>query len=241
MKKILLAENTPDGLIASLYLQERFQTCDPLFGESPARFETLGLPIYSAGIPAKRAEMYIDNKGEYEEKDGKIIKPDWTLAEIAKNYFPCPRYDHLENNTLFGCFFDLYGASSCFGQLRFDPWSWNDENVTRYMNWQKKTAEMLLASKDDGEAEVFLLPPEAGSLCRNLLFLSTSAKLVLMLQGRRFWLRARHGYEKAFNLRNFVFDQADGGFFVGTSNPMKLRERLIDAIEKYDEKGEMFR
>ena len=241
MKKILLAENTPDGLIASLYLQERFQTCDPLFGESPARFETLGLPIYSAGIPAKRAEMYIDNKGEYEEKDGKIIKPDWTLAEIAKNYFPCPRYDHLENNTLFGCFFDLYGASSCFGQLRFDPWSWNDENVTRYMNWQKKTAEMLLASKDDGEAEVFLLPPEAGSLCRKLLFLGTNAKLVLMLQGRRFWLQARHGYERAFNLRNFLFDQADGGIFTGQLNPLKLQERLIDAIEKYDEKGEMFR
>lgn len=241
MKKILLAENTPDGLIASLYLQERFQTCDPLFGESPARFETLGLPIYSAGIPAKRAEMYIDNKGEYEEKDGKIIKPDWTLAEIAKNYFPCPRYDHLENNTLFGCFFDLYGASSCFGQLRFDPWSWNDENVTRYMNWQKKTAEMLLASKDDGEAEVFLLPPEAGSLCRKLLFLGTNAKLVLMLQGRRFWLQARHGYERAFNLRNFLFDQADGGIFTGQLNPIKLQERLIDAIEKYDEKGEMFR
>ena len=241
MKKILLAENTPDGLIASLYLQERFQTCDPLFGESPARFETLGLPIYSAGIPAKRAEMYIDNKGEYEETDGKIIKPDWTLAEIAKNYFPCPRYDHLENNTLFGCFFDLYGASSCFGQLRFDPWSWNDENVTRYMNWQKKTAEMLLASKDDGEAEVFLLPPEAGSLCRKLLFLGTNAKLVLMLQGRRFWLQARHGYERAFNLRNFLFDQADGGIFTGQLNPLKLQERLIDAIEKYDEKGEMFR
>lgn len=241
MKKILLAENTPDGLIASLYLQERFQTCDPLFGESPARFETLGLPIYSAGIPAKRAEMYIDNKGEYEEKDGKIIKPDWTLAEIAKSYFPCPRYDHLENNTLFGCFFDLYGASSCFGQLRFDPWSWNDENVTRYMNWQKKTAEMLLASKDDGEAEVFLLPPEAGSLCRKLLFLGTNAKLVLMLQGRRFWLQARHGYERAFNLRNFLFDQADGGIFTGQLNPIKLQERLIDAIEKYDEKGEMFR
>lgn len=241
MKKILLAENTPDGLIASLYLQERFQTCDPLFGESPARFETLGLPIYSAGIPAKRAEMYIDNKGEYEETDGKIIKPDWTLAEIAKNYFPCPRYDHLENNTLFGCFFDLYGASSCFGQLRFDPWSWNDENVTRYMNWQKKTAEMLLASKDDGEAEVFLLPPEAGSLCRKLLFLGTNAKLVLMLQGRRFWLQARHGYERAFNLRNFLFDQADGGIFTGQLNPIKLQERLIDAIEKYDEKGEMFR
>lgn len=241
MKKILLAENTPDGLIASLYLQERFQTCDPLFGESPARFETLGLPIYSAGIPAKRAEMYIDNKGEYEETDGKIIKPDWTLAEIAKNYFPCPRYDHLENNTLFGCFFDLYGASSCFGQLRFDPWSWNDENVTRYMNWQKKTAEMLLASKDDGEAEVFLLPPEAGSLCRKLLFLGTNAKLVLMLQGRRFWLQARHGYERAFNLRNFLFDQADGGIFTGQLNPLKLHERLIDAIEKYDEKGEMFR
>jgi len=241
MKKILLAENTPDGLIASLYLQERFQTCDPLFGESPARFETLGLPIYSAGIPAKRAEMYIDNKGEYEETDGKIIKPDWTLAEIAKSYFPCPRYDHLENNTLFGCFFDLYGASSCFGQLRFDPWSWNDENVTRYMNWQKKTAEMLLASKDDGEAEVFLLPPEAGSLCRKLLFLGTNAKLVLMLQGRRFWLQARHGYERAFNLRNFLFDQADGGIFTGQLNPIKLQERLIDAIEKYDEKGEMFR
>lgn len=241
MKKILLAENTPDGLIASLYLQERFQTCDPLFGESPARFETLGLPIYSAGIPAKRAEMYIDNKGEYEETDGKIIKPDWTLAEIAKSYFPCPRYDHLENNTLFGCFFDLYGASSCFGQLRFDPWSWNDENVTRYMNWQKKTAEMLLASKDDGEAEVFLLPPEAGSLCRKLLFLGTNAKLVLMLQGRRFWLQARHGYERAFNLRNFLFDQADGGIFTGQLNPLKLQERLIDAIEKYDEKGEMFR
>ena len=241
MKKILLAENTPDGLIASLYLQERFQTCDPLFGESPARFETLGLPIYSAGIPAKRAEMYIDNKGEYEETDGKIIKPDWTLAEIAKSYFPCPRYDHLENNTLFGCFFDLYGASSCFGQLRFDPWSWNDENVTRYMNWQKKTAEMLLASKDDGEAEVFLLPPEAGSFCRKLLFLGTNAKLVLMLQGRRFWLQARHGYERAFNLRNFLFDQADGGIFTGQLNPIKLQERLIDAIEKYDEKGEMFR
>ena len=241
MKKILLAENTPDGLIASLYLQERFQTCDPLFGESPARFETLGLPIYSAGIPAKRAEMYIGNKGEYEETDGKIIKPDWTLAEIAKSYFPCPRYDHLENNTLFGCFFDLYGASSCFGQLRFDPWSWNDENVTRYMNWQKKTAEMLLASKDDGEAEVFLLPPEAGSLCRKLLFLGTNAKLVLMLQGRRFWLQARHGYERAFNLRNFLFDQADGGIFTGQLNPIKLQERLIDAIEKYDEKGEMFR
>lgn len=241
MKKILLAENTPDGLIASLYLQERFQTCDPLFGESPARFETLGLPIYSAGIPAKRAEMYIDNKGEYEETDGKIIKPDWTLAEIAKSYFPCPRYDHLENNTLFGCFFDLYGASSCFGQLRFDPWSWNDENVTRYMNWQKKTAEMLLASKDDGEAEVFLLPPEAGSFCRKLLFLGTNAKLVLMLQGRRFWLQARHGYERAFNLRNFLFDQADGGIFTGQLNPLKLQERLIDAIEKYDEKGEMFR
>lgn len=241
MKKILLAENTPDGLIASLYLQERFQTCDPLFGESPARFETLGLPIYSAGIPAKRAEMYIDNKGEYEEKDGKIIKPDWTLAEIAKSYFPCPRYDHLENNTLFGCFFDLYGASSCFGQLRFDPWSWNDENVTRYMNWQKKMAEMLLASKDDGEAEVFLLPPEAGSLCRNLLFLSTSAKLVLMLQGRRFWLRARHGYEKAFNLKNFLFDQPDSGIFTGSPNPLKLKERLISVIERYDEKGEMFR
>ena len=241
MKKILLAENTPDGLIASLYLQERFQTCDPLFGESLARFETLGLPIYSAGIPAKRAEMYIDNKGEYEEKGGKIIKPDWTLAEIAKNYFPCPRYGHLEDNTRFGCFFDLYGASSCFGQLRFDPWSWNDENVTRYMNWQKKTAEMLLASKDDGEAEVFLLPPEAGSLCRKLLFLGTNAKLVLMLQGRRFWLQARHGYERAFNLRNFLFDQADGGIFTGQLNPIKLQERLIDAIEKYDEKGEMFR
>ena len=240
MKKILLAENTPDGLIASLYLQERFQTCDPLFGESPARFETLGLPIYSTGIPAQ-AEVYIDNKGEYEETEKRIIKPDWTLAEIAKNYFPCPRYDHLENNTLFGCFFDLYGASSCFGQLRFDPWSWNDENVTRYMNWQKKTAEMLLASKDDGEAEVFLLPPEAGSLCRKLLFLGTNAKLVLMLQGRRFWLQARHGYERAFNLRNFLFDQADGGIFTGQLNPLKLQERLIDAIEKYDEKGEMFR
>lgn len=241
MKKILLAENTPDGLIASLYLQERFQTCDPLFGESPARFETLGLPIYSAGIPAKRAEMYIDNKGEYEEKDGKIIKPDWTLAEIAKSYFPCPRYDHLENNTLFGCFFDLYGASSCFGQLRFDPWSWNDEDVKRYMNWQKETAEKLLASKSDSEAEVFLLPLEAGSLCRKLLFLGTNAKLVLMLQGRRFWLQARHGYERAFNLRNFLFDQADGGIFTGQLNPLKLQERLIDAIEKYDEKGEMFR
>ena len=241
MKKILLAENTPDGLIASLYLQERFQTCDPLFGESPARFETLGLPIYSAGIPAKRAEMYIDNKGEYEEKDGKIIKPDWTLAEIAKSYFPCPRYDHLENNTLFGCFFDLYGASSCFGQLRFDPWSWNDEDVKRYMNWQKEMAEKLLASKSDSEAEVFLLPLEAGSLCRKLLFLGTNAKLVLMLQGRRFWLQARHGYERAFNLRNFLFDQADGGIFTGQLNPIKLQERLIDAIEKYDEKGEMFR
>ena len=241
MKKILLAENTPDGLIASLYLQERFQTCDPLFGESPARFETLGLPIYSAGIPAKRAEMYIDNKGEYEETDGKIIKPDWTLAEIAKNYFPCPRYDHLENNTLFGCFFDLYGASSCFGQLRFDPWSWNDEDVKRYMNWQKEMAEKLLASKSDSEAEVFLLPLEAGSLCRKLLFLGTNAKLVLMLQGRRFWLQARHDYERAFNLRNFLFDQADGGIFTGQLNPLKLQERLIDAIEKYDEKGEMFR
>lgn len=240
MKKILLAESSPDGLIASLYLQERFHTCDPLFGESPIRFETLGLPIYSAGIPAQ-AEVYIDNKGEYEETEKRIIKPDWTLAEIARKYFPCPRYDHLENDTLFECFFDLYGASSCFGQLRFDPWSWNDENVTRYMNWQKETAEKLLASKSDSEAEVFLLPPEAGSLCRKLLFLGTSARLVLMLQGRRFWLRARHGYEKAFNLRNFVFDQADSGFFIGTSNPMKLRERLIDAIEKYDEKGEMFR
>ncbi len=240
MKKILLAENTPDGLIAALYLQERFQTCDPLFGESPIRFEAMGLPIYSAGIPA-RAEVYIDNKGEYEETDDKIIKPDWTLTEIAKSYFPCSKYDHLENDVLFGCFFDLYGANSCFGQLRFDPWSWNDENVTRYMNWQKETAEKLLASKSDSEAEVFLLPPEAGSLCRKLLFLGTNAKLVLMLQGRRFYLRSRHGYEKAFNLRNFLFDHPDGGIFTGSINPIKLQERLMDAIEKYDEKGEMFR
>jgi len=86
-----------------------------------------------------------------------------------------------------------------------------------------------------------LLPPEAGSLCRKLLFLGTNAKLVLMLQGRRFWLQARHSYERAFNLRNFLFDQANCGIFTGQLNPIKLQERLIDAIEKYDEKGEMFR
>lgn len=244
MKKVLLAENSPDGLVASLYLQELCHTCDPLFGGDPARFEKIGIPIYSVGIPVRQAELYVDNKGEYEEKEARIIKPDWSLTEIVRETFPsekCEKYDCLNPQEVsFECFFELYGASSCFGQLRFDPWSWNDGNVAKYMDLQMKIADKLLASSD-GEAEVFLLPPEAGSFCRTLLFLGTKAKLVLMLQGNRFWLRARHGYEKAFNLRNFVFDHPDGGIFTGKSNPVKLREQMKVAMEKYDEKGEMFR
>jgi hypothetical protein len=244
MKKVLLAENSADGLVASLYLQELFHTCDPVFGEDPARFETLGMPVYSVGIPTRKAELYIDNKGEYEEKEGKIIKPDWSLTEIVRETFPserCEKYDILNPEEVpFECFFELYGASSCFGQLRFDPGSWKDENLAKYMELQQKIADKLLASSD-GEAEVFLLPPEAGSFCRTLLFLGTKAKLVLMLQGRRFWLNARHGYEKAFKLRNFMFERPDSGIFTGKVNPVKLREQLEKAMEKYDEKGEMFR
>ena len=67
MKKILLAENTPDGLIASLYLQERFQTCDPLFGESPLVLRLLASHLFS-GIPTKGGDVY-RQQGEYEEKD----------------------------------------------------------------------------------------------------------------------------------------------------------------------------
>jgi len=168
------------------------------------------------------------------------------MCETVFSLFPCDRYAGLVSlvgNVDFECFFDLYGASSCFGQLRSDPASWFDDNVSAYRKLQEETASNLLVGHG-GDVEVFILPETAGRLCRRLIFLETDAKLVLMIQKDRFWLMSRHGYEKAFNLRDFKVQRKDGlltGVFTGNPNPVRLRKRLEEAVRKYEDKGEMFR
>lgn len=246
MKKVLVSRNSADGVVASLLIQAKFETCDPLFDCETKRFESIGIPLYSAGVKCRKYELYIDNKGP---EDGRcVIKPDKTLAEIAFEICPNDRYAHLVSacrDEDFKCFFELYGASSCFGQLRYDPDSWNDGNVQAYKKLQEEIASKVLVSSCGGKAEVFVLPEEAGSLCRNLVFFETDAVMVLFLQKNKFRLKCRHGFEKAFNLRNFAVTEQSGnetaGFCLSKYNPIKLREKLEQAIEKYEEKGEMLR
>ena len=247
MKKVLLARNDTDGLVSSLLLQERFKTCDPLFsGYNVSTFEALNVPVVSAGIPVRSYEFYVDDKGAFREEEKCVINPDRRMCETVFSLFPCDRYAGLVSlvgNVDFECFFDLYGASSCFGQLRSDPASWFDDNVSAYRKLQEETASSLLVGHG-GDVEVFILPETAGRLCRRLIFLETDAKLVLMIQKDRFWLMSRHGYEKAFNLRDFKVQRKDGlltGMFTGNPNPVRLRKRLEEAVRKYEDKGEMFR
>jgi len=57
MKKVLIARNSADGVVASLLIQARFETCDPLFGGRADVFEELGIPLYSVGISAAGASF----------------------------------------------------------------------------------------------------------------------------------------------------------------------------------------
>jgi len=160
MKKVLIARNSADGVVASLLIQARFETCDPLFGGRADIYEELGVPLYSAGIKCRKCELYIDD----------AIK---NLAESAWDVCPNDRYRSLVtacSEEDFLCFFDLYGASSCFGQLRCDPDSWRDENLQAYRKMQEETASRVLLSASGGKVEVFSLPETAGRLCRKLVF-----------------------------------------------------------------------
>jgi len=233
MKKVLIARNSADGVVASLLIQARFETCDPLFGGRADIYEELGVPLYSAGIKCRKCELYIDD----------AVK---NLAESAWDVCPNDRYRSLVtacSEEDFLCFFDLYGASSCFGQLRYDPDSWKDENLQAYRKMQEETASRVLLSASGGKVEVFSLPETAGRLCRKLVFFETDAAVVLFLSGNRFWLRCRHGYEKAFTLKNFIVTERipEISGFCPRQNPIKVREKLLQAVEKYEEKGELFR
>jgi len=156
MKKVLIARNSADGVVASLLIQARFETCDPLFGGRADIYEELGVPLYSAGIKCRKCELYIDD----------AVK---NLAESAWDVCPNDRYRSLVtacSEEDFLCFFDLYGASSCFGQLRYDPDSWRDENLQAYRKMQEETASRVLLSASGGKVEVFVLPETVGRLCR---------------------------------------------------------------------------
>jgi len=160
MKKVLIARNSADGVVASLLIQARFETCDPLFGGRADIYEELGVPLYSAGIKCRKCELYIDD----------AVK---NLAESAWDICPNDRYRSLVtacSEEDFLCFFDLYGASSCFGQLRYDSDSWRDENLQAYRKMQEETASRVLLSASGGKVEVFSLPETAGRLCRKLVF-----------------------------------------------------------------------
>jgi len=169
MKKALISRNSKDGAVACLFLQ------------------SLGVSFYSVGIKAK-CDLYIDNEGEYVEKEHVVIKPDKTLARIAFELFPNDRYafltDLCEKNEDFSCFFELYGASSAFGQLRSDPDSWYDENVKEYKNLQERLAEEVIMQSSGDDAEVYILPKEMGPFGRKLVFIKTRSKLLVLWQAR---------------------------------------------------------
>ncbi len=243
MKKALISRNSKDGAVACLFLQSHFDTCDPLFGEFEKvhLFKSLGVSFYSVGIKAK-CDLYIDNEGEYVEKEHVVIKPDKTLARIAFELFPNDRYafltDLCEKNEDFSCFFELYGASSAFGQLRSDPDSWYDENVKEYKNLQERLSEEVIMQSSGDDAEVYILPKEMGPFGRKLVFIKTRSKLVFMIQNKKFWCFGRHGAAETLSARNFhILKRKDNeicGFFISKPNPLKIRNKLKEMLEDYN-------
>ena len=203
MKRVLLARDSADGVLASVIVHRAMETRYPLFAplkRTILNYEHLNVPICSVGVPVREAELYIDNQGSPRD-NGSIVRLGETLSRIAFSLFPDNRYEMLVSrlgNANFQCFFELYGASSCFGQLIDDPDSWLDSSVVGYKAHQERLADEALSTatfKKDFAGVV--LPEMHGRYCRELIFDKADVALAVMVDFPNIYAYSRRDYVEA--------------------------------------------